>query len=73
MAHEVEVCVCVCVRIGTCDAMFLLFGLQVNVLFFAKSKELTGVAAATIKLPPILNGAELLTHLFSSYPRFRLT
>lgn len=55
---------------GECCNRGMLCLMQVNLLFFAKSRELTGLPATTIKLPHSLRGKEILTRIFTIFPRY---
>ena len=42
---------------------------QVTLLFFAKSRELSGVSETSASLPSPVTGAQLWDHILSLYPR----
>ncbi len=43
--------------------------LQVNLLFFAKSRELTKLTSTSIELPVHTTGKELWANVISNFPR----
>ena len=45
---------------------------EVNVLFFAKGRELVGRNSTQISVPSRSTGEELLAHLMTSYPELRV-
>ena len=52
---------------------FFIYVLQVNLLFFAKSRELTAVSEAKIEVPStVLTGKQLLEEILSAYPAWEL-
>lgn len=44
---------------------------QVKLLFFAKSRELSGISNTVISVPTPITGAKLLETVLSLYPRYR--
>ena len=52
-----------------CTRYFVIFTPQVKILFFAKSRELTGVSESVLETSPQLDGNQLLERIIEVFPR----
>ena len=69
MGEKVQVCLCCAEYFLTDCFIYGGYVLQVNLLFFAKSRELAAVSEAKIELPStVLTGKQLLEEILSAYP-----
>lgn len=45
---------------------------EIKVLFFAKSREITGIKEANIKIVPRLLGRDLLENILAEFPKLKI-
>lgn len=45
---------------------------EIKVLFFAKSREITGIKGANIKIVPRLLGRDLLENILAEFPKLKI-